>query len=423
MKQTTVIDPSIAGISGDMLLAALIDVGADVHAIQNIMRLIPRYYPRCKSIILETKTVMNHGFRTSGIELKTSEEHEEVSTKRFRETTEELIRNSKLSVKATEFAKNSVNMLIDVESRLHGTDIHETHLHEAGSADTLADIFGVSAAADSLSLFDGNIVSTPLAVGGGHVTFSHGTLSVPAPAVMEMVRLRHIPITGGPEEVELATPTGVAMLANLAQDFVPFYPTMIAEKVGYGSGTNKLISSPNILRVIIGTQTEVYPATEFIQLLETNLDDITGETLSHALQRLIESGARDTWITSAQFKKNRPGHILQVLCDPCDTERLSRIMMEETGTLGVRRQIMQRRILNRTLESMSVEVAGKRYNVRVKIARDAEGNIVTVKPEFEDVRLIAKDTEMPARRVEQIVSAQTTRFYDNNSSASSGKLD
>ena len=260
LQRITVIDPSTAGISGDMLLAALIDAGADVQAIQSILHLIPQYYPYCKYINLKPKTVLTHGFRACDIELEISEESRdddhEISANRFMNAAQQITQNSRLSKEASEFALNCVRMLVEVESRLHGTDVHVTHLHEAGSADTLADVFGVAAAMDSLKLFDGDIISTPVAVGGGHVTFSHGTLSIPPPAVMEIVRLHRIPILGGPEAVELATPTGVTMLANLVHNFVTVYPAMITEKVGYGSGKIKMSSSPNLLRVVLGTKAE-----------------------------------------------------------------------------------------------------------------------------------------------------------------------
>ncbi|HUO41934.1 MAG TPA: nickel pincer cofactor biosynthesis protein LarC [Methylomirabilota bacterium] len=416
MRRITVIDPSIAGISGDMLLASFIDAGANVHAIQEVLHLIPEHYSRCKSIALKTENVLTHGFRACGIDLGISEEfqeEQETSADQFVAATMRIIQDSNLSQQASDFTLNSVRMLVDVESRLHGTDVGETHLHEAGSADTLADVLGVAAAVDSLDLFGGDIVSTPVAVGGGHVKFSHGTLSIPAPAVMEIVRRNQIPILGGPEAVELATPTGVTMLANLAKEFSAVYPTMVAERVGYGSGKITLNSSPNFLRVVIGTRLEGDSiAKETVQMLETNLDDLSGEVLSHATQRLIEAGARDAWITSGLFKKNRPGHVLHVLCDPQDTEKLSRLMIEETGTLGVRQQSWQRLTLSRDAESIKVEISGRTFEVRIKVARDENGSIVRVKPEFDDIRMIAKEVGLSARRVEKSVTFQISRKYE-----------
>jgi len=395
-----------------MLLAALIDAGANIQAIRDILHLIPVHYSRCKSINLKTETALTHGFKACSINLEISEEDHEISANQFLSATEQITENSNLSKQASDFALNSIRMLVEVESQLHGTDVHETHLHEAGSADTLADVFGVAAATDSLNLFGGDIISTPVAVGGGHVKFSHGTLSIPAPAVMEMVRRFQIPILGGPTTVELATPTGVTMLANLVNEFSSIYPAMTAEKVGYGSGKMILDSSPNFLRVVLGTRLETQQtAKETVQVLETNLDDMTGEILSHAVQELIEAGAKDAWVTFGLFKKNRPGHILHVLCNPQDTVKLSRIMIEETGTLGVRQQFWQRLTLSREVQLVSVQISGKAFEVRVKVARDSIGNIVRVKPEFDDIRKIAKEVGLPARRVEEIVSVQVSGKY------------
>jgi uncharacterized protein (TIGR00299 family) protein len=317
-----------------------------------------------------------------------------------------------MSSKASSFAVSSVRTLIETESNLHGVPLNSTHLHEAGSADTLGDIFGVAAACDSLRVFDGIVISTPVAIGHGTVTFSHGTLAVPAPAVLEIARQYHIPIAGSSESAELATPTGMAMLANMTQEFVEAYPAMIPHKVGYGAGKLQLTSSPNFVRITLGSRPDNTNMTsEEVQLLETNLDDISGEVLAHAVQTLVDSGARDVWITPAQFKKNRPGHVLHVLCDVNETERMVRRIMEETGTLGVRHKQWHRFVLEREVKALSVEIEGKRFEARIKIARDGSGNITRVKPEFEDVRRIASEIGLSARRVEDIVIGKAVEAY------------
>ncbi|HKM50905.1 MAG TPA: nickel pincer cofactor biosynthesis protein LarC [Candidatus Bathyarchaeia archaeon] len=409
MPQITVIDPSIAGISGDMLLGGLIDAGGDVETIREILQLIPKHFPRCKSINLETKHVWSHGFKASCIEFKISEGDDEIQIGKMLQAAKDMTKEAKLSKRAVDFALGSVNLLINAESKVHGTNFSNTHLHEAGSADTLADIFGVAAACDSLKLFDGEIFSTPVAIGGGSVTFSHGTLAVPAPAVMEILTMHHIPMKGGPETVELTTPTGIAMLANLAHIFSPIYPEMIPDKVGYGAGRRQLISSPNLLRIVLGSR-EGSIMNEVIDMLETNLDDVSGEVLAHTLQRLIDSGAKDAWLTAAQFKKNRPGNVLHVLCKVQDTEKFSRMIMEETGTLGIRHQRWDRFILDRGFKTLNIEIAGRRFEVRVKLARDTAGNLIRAKPEFDDIGSISKAVSMPARYIEQIVSREIERL-------------
>jgi uncharacterized protein (TIGR00299 family) protein len=290
-----------------------------------------------------------------------------------------------------------------VESRLHGISLDKAHLHEAGSADTLADVIGVAAACDLLGVFDGEIYSTPVAVGGGLISFSHGTVAAPAPAVLEIARERSIPIHGGPENMELATPTGITILANLTQKFVENYPALVPEIVGHGAGKKELNEAPNLLRVVIGHTTEGASDANTINLLETNLDDLPGEVLGHALQQILDSGAKDAWITSAQFKKNRPGQVLHAICDSTDTERLASVMMRETGTLGVRYHQWNRFTLQREIRKLAVEIEGRKLDVHVKYAKDNSGRIINIKPEFDDIQFIAKELSMPARKIAEIV--------------------
>ncbi|HKM74948.1 MAG TPA: nickel pincer cofactor biosynthesis protein LarC [Candidatus Bathyarchaeia archaeon] len=406
MDRVTLIDSRTAGISGDMLLAAFIDAGADLPTIERMLQLIPTYYSKCKSIRLERKDVKMHGFRSCRVDIKISEDQSDTDADTFSKTVGKIAESSDMGEKATAFAINSANLLIAAESKVHGVQTSDTHLHEAGSADTLADILGVAAACDSLEIFEGTIYATPVAVGGGVVSFSHGTVSTPAPAVMEIMRQRKIPMVGGAEPSELTTPTGITMLASLNPHFVETYPEMMAEEVGYGAGTKEFVSGPNFLRVVLGRANSLSKFSDRIVTLETNLDDIAGEFLSYALQRLIDSGAKDAWITSAQFKKNRPGYVLHVICDQKDTEQFSRIIMEETGTLGVRYKTWDRIVLERSVRTVSVKLKGISFDVRVKSARDSTGKTVRVKPEADDIQEIARTLRLPAREVARMVEAQ-----------------
>lgn len=379
-----------------MLLAAFIDAGANQEMVQRVLEDIPSHYPKCKSLHLEVAEVKMCGFRACGVNFKIVEDAHETEARELVSAAEAIAAASEMSSKASSFAVSSVRTLIETESKLHGVALNNTHLHEAGSADTLADIFGVAAACDSLNVFDGIVMSTPVAIGRGTITFSHGTLAVPAPAVLEIARQYHIPITGSSEPVELATPTGMAMLANMTQEFIEAYPAMIPHKVGYGAGKFQLTSSPNFIRIALGSRSDNMKS-DVVQLLETNLDDVSGEVLAHAVQTLVDSGARDVWITPAQFKKNRPGHVLHVLCDVNETEGMVRRIMEETGTLGVRHKQWHRFVLERETKTLGVEIEGERFEVRVKIARDGAGSVTRLKPEFEDIRRIARETGLPAQ--------------------------
>jgi uncharacterized protein (TIGR00299 family) protein len=403
LTRITLIDPQTAGVSGDMLLAALIDAGADIKRIQRVLDLIPLHYPKCKKIRLQFTEVKRHGFRAGAVDLEITEEKGETDAQDFLRAAENIAKASQISQEAITLVARSLEKLVCVESRLHGISPDKAHLHEAGSADTLADVIGVATACDLLGVFDGEIYSTPVAVGGGLLSFSHGTVAAPAPAVLEIARERSVPIHGGPENVELATPTGIAILANLAHKFVENYPALVPETIGHGAGKRELNERPNLLRVVIGRGAERTLNVDIVNVLATNLDDLPGEVLGHALQQILDAGAKDAWITPAQFKKNRPGHVLQVICDPADAERLASLMMKETGTLGVRYQLWNRFTLPREITKLTVEIQGRKLDVRVKFARDNSGRIINIKPEFEDIQAIAKELSIPARKVAEIV--------------------
>jgi uncharacterized protein (TIGR00299 family) protein len=403
LTRITLIDPQTAGISGDMLLAALIDAGADIKRIQHVLDLIPLHYPKCKKIQLRFTEVKRHGFRAGAVDLGIAEDQGETEGQDFLRAAENIAKASQISQEATVLATSSLEKLLSVETKLHGVTPDKAHLHEAGSADTLADVFGVATACDLLGVFEGEIYSTPVAVGGGLLTFSHGTVAAPAPAVLEIAKERGIPIHGGPENMELATPTGITILANLTQKFVENYPALVPEIVGHGAGKKELNGAPNVLRVVIGRVAEGTPDVDTVNVLETNLDDLPGEVLGHALQQILDAGAKDAWITPAQFKKNRPGQVLHAICHSTDTQRLASVIMKETGTLGVRYQQWNRFTLQREIRKVAVEIEGRKLDVHVKFAKDKTGRIINIKPEFDDIQAIAKELSMPARKISEIV--------------------
>ena len=409
MTQVTVIDGQTAGISGDMLLGALIDAGAEVTAIQDILNLIPHHFPQCTSVKLTAIEVKTHGFRSRRAELAIDEKAEETRAGQLIQATELIASSGKLSNRAKAFASKAIQILTEVESQLHASSISSTHLHEAGSADTLADILGTAAACDSLNLFAGDIYSAPIAVGGGNITFSHGTLSVPAPAVLEIARQYNIPIVGGPVEVELATPTGLSMLASLVHTFVEVFPRLVPEKVGYGAGTRELTGAPNVLRVVIGSRESQRLDKDAVVTIETNVDDVSGEIIGSSLQRILEAGAKDAWITPAQFKKDRPGYVLHAISDTKDLEKISEVIIKETGTLGVRYQHWDRFVLPRESFAIKLTVEGKVFDVRVKLAKDRAGNLVRIKPEFEDLDSISRATSLSVREISALALVEAQK--------------
>jgi uncharacterized protein (TIGR00299 family) protein len=276
-------------------------------------------------------------------------------------------------------------------------------MHEIGRVDTAAEIVGVAVALDDLELFDEKIYSTPVSVGGGLFKFSHGTMSSPAPATLAIFQSKNFPIQGGPIEQELATPTGAAILVNIVDEVNRFYPEIVPTRIGYGSGTKSFDGVPNILRITMGKSVDYGFLKEEIAVLETNVDDVTGEILGHTIDVLVQAGAKDVTIVSGLTKKGRPNQILKVIANKSDVYRLSCEIMNETGTLGVRVSFCERLVIKRELVQLEVKVNGKKEKVTVKVAKDSNGKIVRIKPEFEDVKRLSNKSKKPAREIADLI--------------------
>jgi uncharacterized protein (DUF111 family) len=210
----------------------------------------------------------------------------------------------------------------------------------------------------------------------------------------------------------LATPTGVSILANLAGSFVQTQPLLVPDKVGYGAGKKELRNSPNVLRVIIGQQGGERFDRDSVYVIETNLDDVSGEIVGNSLQRILDAGARDAWITHAQFKKNRPGYILHTICSHSDLEKLSEVIISETGTLGVRYQLWDRFILSREISVIKLMIERRTFDVRVKVAWDRSGKILRIKPEFEDLNSVSQATSRPINEISALAVEEARKSLE-----------
>ncbi|MGB9915376.1 MAG: nickel pincer cofactor biosynthesis protein LarC [Candidatus Bathyarchaeales archaeon] len=400
-----VIDCQLAGISGDMFLGALIDLGADVNKITAAIKTLEKQEYGYKNIKIDVQQVMRRGFKATKIDVTAESTHRKNGHELIA-IVKESAKNLELSEKAQQFASNVICTLVNAEAALHGGEQSDAHLHEVSLVDTPAEIVGAAVAMDNLELFNANVYATPISVGGGLFRFSHGTVSSPAPATLEILKSKNFPLKGGPVESELTTPTGAAILVNLAEEVNRFYPEMAPLKVGYGAGSKDFAEMPNILRVILGAPLEGGLLTDNIVILETNLDDATGEVIGYAVDRLLREGAKDVCIIPMFTKKNRPGQILKIVADSKDAKRLSRVIIEETGTLGVRVHSCERHILNRELFSVNVQVDGAREAVKVKVARDSQGKIIQIKPEYEEVKNLAEKTGKPLREIAELVTSR-----------------
>jgi len=421
------------GASGDMLLAALLAVGADRDALAPVEAALPVRYEVTDTIkngigatsvgvVLTNDGVdgdevskvslqdddHDHGDHSHGDDGHSdghghadhSHDHDTPAEghgpSRSYAEVREIVAGMDLPAGVERDALAVFEILGEAEAAVHGTDIEETHFHEVGADDAIADVVGVCLLLNDLGVE--RIVTTPLSAGGGTVEMSHGTYPVPGPAVVEIAERADWSLSGGPVEAELLTPTGAAILAHVAEG-VEALPELRVDASGYGAGGYDFADRPNVLRAIVGDGAGGLRRDE-ITVLETNLDDATPEVLGGLQERLQEVGARDVTVLPATMKKSRPGHLVKVICKPEDSERVARRLAEETGTLGVRehgaghRWIAERRVVTTTLLE-----GDERYEVRVKIGADADGAVFDVSAEFDDAIAVARETDLPVRDV------------------------
>lgn len=323
-----------------MFLAACIDAGADFDTVcQGIDSLGTG---NCQ---LRKQEVKKFGFRA----LKVDVVHEPEHAHRHLHHINEMIDRSAISDRQKQLAKQVFLNLGRAEAKVHGSTLEKVHFHEVGAIDSIADIVGGVIAWDLLGI--DRLVCSPIPTGQGQIQIAHGNVSIPAPATAEL--LHGIPLRHSEVESELTTPTGAALVSTLADEFGAL-PEMRIERIGVGAGTRDLPEQANILRLLVG-QTEPNLETDQVMLLETNLDDVSGEMIGYCQQRLWQAGALDVFTTAIQMKKNRPGVQLSVLCSPELAGTLKQIIFAETGTLGIRHQACSRTILPREPGSVATE--------------------------------------------------------------------
>ncbi|HLK08042.1 MAG TPA: nickel pincer cofactor biosynthesis protein LarC [Candidatus Angelobacter sp.] len=307
----------------------------------------------------------------------------------------QIIQAAGISQSAKDRAIKIFEALGAAEAKVHNTDIEKIHFHEVGAIDAIVDIVCASVGAEALGVDEW--ICSPLNVGGGTVVCAHGTFPIPAPATLEL--LKNAPVYSGEIQKELVTPTGAAIVRVLASRFSQF-PTMKTEKIGYGAGTRNFKNSPNVLRLTIGETTSAQHESPFpveeITVLEANVDDMTPQVFGYVMEQALQSGALDAFGTPVQMKKSRPGMLLTVLCRNEDSQGLTKFILAETTTLGVRMRRESRAALTRR----HVSVSTKWGNVRMKLA-NLNGSISNYAPEYEDCRQIAKEKKVPLKTVMQ----------------------
>lgn len=372
-----------SGISGDMVLGALVDAGCDLAQLETELRRIP-----ILGWTISAAKVTRKGLAATHVHVESSERHHHRSLL----TILQLIKEAGLSAQVSERASKIFQRLGEVEARVHGVPIEQIHFHEVGAVDAIVDIVGAAIGFELLGI--DHFVCSPLNVGGGCVDTQHGSLPVPAPATAEL--LRGAPTYSIGILRELVTPTGAAVASTLASQFGA-QPAMTVGTIGYGAGTADLAEQPNVLRLLVGESFVMQanePGDETIVVLETNLDDMNPQLFGYFSERAFEAGALDVFSTAVQMKKNRPGQLVTVLCEQSKYEVLTELMFRETTTLGVRRFSVERRTLCR--ESVSVDTPLGR--IRVKVAR-LNGRTLNAMPEYDDCQKIAAERGLPLKQV------------------------
>jgi uncharacterized protein (TIGR00299 family) protein len=371
---------TISGISGDMTLGALVDCGVELAAIQAGIDSLG--FPNIK---LTAEEVKRRGFRACKVKVLHEPEH---AHRHLHHITEKIDASPGLTPPQKDLAKRIFTCIGEAEAKVHGTTIRKVHFHEVGAVDSIADIVGCAVGLSLLGV--DRIVCSPVPTGTGHIEIEHGRVSVPAPATAEI--LRGVPLAASAVPFELTTPTGAAIVKTVADEFGPL-PAMTIQTIGLGAGDRDLKEQPNILRLIVGEAGDGLVSDQ-VWVLETNLDDISGEIIGHTTAKLFEAGALDVYTTSIQMKKNRPGVLLSVLCPAELVAKMEKIVFRETSTLGIRRWQACRHKLERrphTVETPFGPIEGK-------LAVLPDGG-TSFSPEFEACRRIAAEKNQPLKDV------------------------
>jgi hypothetical protein len=417
-----------SGISGDMFLGALLDLGVESKTLERELKKL-----KLTGYHLHVERRQKNGIEGVKFDVHLAEAHDHDhdhdhghhdhehhhhhdDSRNFSEI-KKLIAASKLSAWVKRKAVAVFQRIADAEGKIHGLPADKVHFHEVGAVDSIVDIVGACIALELLG--KPRVLAAPVLEGVGWIDCAHGRFPVPAPATLAILGARGIGVTQCDEPHELVTPTGAALLAEFAESFGPM-DGLVAEKIGFGLGTRDHKTRPNVLRAVLGKvssarcqvsggkasapqhltpdTSHLAPRldweTDTIAVLETNLDDLSAELLGHFVERALAAGALDVFHTAIQMKKNRPGVMLTVLCAETDADRFSEMILRETSAFGVRRHPAERRKLRREFTTVETPFGG----VTVKLGR-LDGKVVQAAPEFESCRKVAEQAGVPLKQV------------------------
>lgn len=395
MTQVAYLD-CFSGVSGDMLLGALVDAGLSPDDLRSELAKLS-----LSGYHIDAKKTQRAGLAATQVTVSLEEA---AQPHRCLPDILALIESCTLPAEDKERGAKVFRRLAEAEARVHGVEPESVEFHEVGAVDALVDVLGAVVGLRLLGIEA--LYCSPLPVGDGSARGAHGELPVPAPATLELLAQAGAPVAAGPDaDVELVTPTGAAIVTTLARFE---RPAMTVRSVGYGAGARDVAGRPNVLRVWLGESLAARPAT--MLLIETNIDDMNPELYGYAQERLFEAGAADVWLVPIQMKKNRPGVMLSVLCPIEREDAIVTVLLRETSTLGVRVREVSRHEAER--ETLEFESSLGPATVKVKRLPDLPP---TVAPEYEACARLARDKELPLREVYRIVQAEAQGHLEDKS--------
>lgn len=415
MTGIVIIDPQISGISGDMLLSGLIDLGADKKIVMDAIYSCEDHFKSSKIRSVDFIKAKSNGISCTKFLFDFKEDYQSLLGTTMYRSVSRYCDALDLGLRPKAFVLNSLKLLITAESVVHGVDYNHVRLHETGSLDTVADLVGTAIAMKNLNLFNSKIFSTSVAVGRGLLNFSHGIVPNPGNAILEIFKNRGFILVPGMLRGELTTPTGAAMLVNLTSKCVSFYPQFIPENIGYGGGVRVEKGIPNVLRITTGNQPiSTSQNLESVYEIETNVDDLNGESIGNLIEVLYKKGATDVVILQGITKKNRPVFVIKVISDNVKLQSIVDTLFIESGSLGIRIRETNRSTVVRSTVTVPVSISKEHFHVRVKVSKDHDGKVTHVKPEFDDVKQISEKMKIPYRRSSEIVQKQAIESIIND---------
>tara|TARA_Y100000310_G_scaffold345268_1_gene463282 strand:- start:37234 stop:38391 length:1158 start_codon:yes stop_codon:yes gene_type:complete len=367
-----------SGISGDMLLGGLVDLGVELKYLKKELNKLG-----LDNFIVDAKRVMEKGISAVKFYVVVKSDFNE----RTIEDINKIIDDSKLDNVVKDRIKRIYYQLAVSEAKIHNKKVDEIHFHEIGAVDAIVDIAGAVIGLEKLGVK--KIYSSGLNVGKGYVKFSHGKYPIPTPATADL--LKGVPIYTNNEEEELVTPTGAAIVKSVVSEFCEI-PWMVVEKIGYGAGNHDL-EQPNLLRIYLGDVSKKADS-DIVKVIEATIDDMNPEVYSYVIDKLVRNGAIDAYVNSVYMKKGRQGVLLTVLCRFKDVKRLSNIIFNETTTIGIREYQVKRTKLKRDFKKLRTKYGV----VNLKISM-LDGEVKNIKPEIEDCKRLARKRNVPLREV------------------------